>query len=421
MPEKKRTQKETNGKNQSPSQPLDGVHAPAGEADDAPVEKVSVRVGSAATERPKADQGKAQPTGAPTSRLNRKALFIALGAAAFLVAVGLAAFIATRLGVPSPSATDESGNVNAIDPSLTATRLLDGTPSSPGTAVRWPIAVMIDNLAPARPQSGIGLARVVYETLAEGGTTRFLALYDGTENPSRLGPVRSSRHYFVNLAEEYHAAYVHAGQSPQSAAALKTSSVTDLNLIGSGGRYGYRVKERSAPHNLYTDDKLLTFALRDTKLLEKPATFAPWLFETEPALHSRPTNTLTVSVKFSSASSQADWRYDRNRNVFLRSTGGQAHVDALTNEQVVAKNLVVMHVPAETSLGEKGRIDLKVTGEGKAQIFRDGQAVAGIWKKPTLQDRLRFYDASGAEVSFHPGPTWIEVLPGDREVVVGNA
>lgn len=393
---------------------FDAVAAPERQADES-VEAVPVRV-NGKTGRTAPASSTPKPS---ASRLNRRALLMTLGCLAFLAVVGVAVWFATRPGEAPASVANT--NTAPTDPTLTATRLLDGTPASPETAVRWPLAVMFDNLAPARPQSGLGSARIVYETLAEGGATRFMGLFDGTENPSRLGPIRSARHYFIHLAEEYKAVYIHAGQSPQAAETLRTSDTIDANFIGSAARYGYRVKERPAPHNLYTDDAKLTFLMRDFKLRDKAAAFAPWTFVPESALAVRPTDVLTISVKFSSLSFQADWRYDRDRNVFLRSTGGQPHVDALNNEQITAKNVVVMRIPVETNLGEKGRIDLKVTGEGKAQIFRDGAVVDGTWKKPTLDDRLRFYDASGTELPFHPGSTWIEVVPGDREVVVGKA
>lgn len=339
--------------------------------------------------------------------------------------IGLAVIViaavagALSLGKKTPPApTNTAPVVNALEDSA---RLMDGTPVGQASAKRWPIAIMIDNLPAARPQSALGLARIVYETLAEGGTTRFLALFDGSENPGRVGPVRSARHYFVHLAEEYKAAYVHAGQSPQAADALRKSNVIDLNLIGSAGKYGYRVADRTAPQNLYTDDAKLTFALRDKKLLEKPAEYAAWPFTPEPGIELRPTAPLTVTIAFSSKSSEAAWQYDRGQNVFLRSTGGTPHVDALNNQRIAAKTVVVVHVPPEKSLVEKGRIDITVTGRGKAEVYKDGAAVAGEWVKPTLQDRIQFVDSAGAAIPFHPGPIWIEMLPGDRQVTVTNS
>lgn len=356
------------------------------------------------------------PTSAPGRP--RMVLFIA-GGVLVVGGVVTAVVLGTR-PAQRPAATVVNTNT-AIPAEELVPRLLDGTPVKPSAAARWPLAVMIDNDSKARPQSAIGLARVVYETLAEGGATRFMALFDGTEEASKIGPVRSARHYFVQLAEEYKAAYVHAGGSPQAAALLRTSPVTEFNLIGSGARYGYRDKSQPAPHNLYTDDRLMTFARRDKKLLDKPAEYASWLFEPEPPLSQRPTTPLTVSIKFSGKTFQADWRYNRDRNVFERSTGELPHLDALTNAQVTAKTVVVISVPAEKSLGEKGRIDFSVTGEGKAKVFKDGTGVEGTWKRLTTADRIRFFDAAGAEIPFHPGPIWIEVLPGNREVVVTNS
>lgn len=394
------TDEETEEAETPPAKPVRSngkAKAKPGKKSDEPVVKaVNVRV-----EKPK-------PSG------NRHLmLYGGIGLGVIVVVVVLGALLMKEPPAPAPTNT-ETPVVKVED----AARLMDGTPVGQASANRWPMAVMLDNLPPARPQSALGLARIVYETMAEGGATRFMALFDGSENPSRVGPVRSARHYFVNLAEEYKAAYVHAGQSPQAADALRKSTVTDLNLIGSAAKYGYRVADRPAPHNLYTDDTKLTYAMRDKKLLERPAEYTSWPFTPEPGLDLRPTTSMRLVIAFSNKSFEAEWLYDRVQNVFQRSTGGTPHVDALNNQQIVAKNVVVVHVPAEKSLVEKGRIDITITGRGKAEVYKDGAVVAGEWVKPTLQDRIQFVDASGVAIPFHPGPIWLEVVPGDRQVMV---
>ncbi len=394
---------------------VDPGETEAGDPDAVPAKRVTKSSGVA--------QGKSVPVkivkpNAGSTGANRKPLLLIIaGVVVLMLVVGV---LYVSLSPKSPTATNQNTNGStASTGEQLVPRLLDGTLTSSESAARWPIAVMIDNHPDARPQSALGLGRVVYETLAEGGATRFMAIFDGSENPERLGPVRSSRHYFVTLAEEYQAAYVHAGQSPQAAAQLLKSPVTDLNLIGSAGRYGYRGNDHVSPHNLYTDDKLLTFALRDKNLLEKRVEFRSWLFGPEPALEARPTTPLVITVKFSGGKSyESGWQYNREKNVFERSTGGQLHKDALTNEIISAKTVIVMRVPTETNLGEKGRLDIDVLGDGEAKIFQDGAVIDGRWTRKTSADRTIFSNAQGIELTFHPGPIWIEVVPGTREVVV---
>src|SRR3990172_7795880 len=65
---------------------------------------------------------------------------------------------------------------------------------------RRPLAAMIENHVDSRPASGISKADVVYEAVAEGGITRFLAIfYCGVAaSEVKIAPVRSARIYFVN-------------------------------------------------------------------------------------------------------------------------------------------------------------------------------------------------------------------------------
>ena len=110
-------------------------------------------------------------------------------------------------------------------------RAIDGVLVNEGEEQPNLVAVMIENSSDARPQSGLDKAAVVYEALAEGGITRYMAIAPKTTDAKEFGPVRSARPYFVSYASAYHPLYVHAGGSPQALSMLATSSaVIDLNL-----------------------------------------------------------------------------------------------------------------------------------------------------------------------------------------------
>ena len=123
-----------------------------------------------------------------------------------------------------------------------------------------PIAVMIDNHSGAWPQAGLQDAYMVYEIVVEGGETRLMALFKGT-NPEKIGPVRSARHYFIDYAMENDAIYTHFGQSPQAESDIKKYSINDINGIAEDGTTFWRVKDKAAPHNAVTSmEKLLASA-----------------------------------------------------------------------------------------------------------------------------------------------------------------
>lgn len=315
----------------------------------------------------------------------------------------------------SPAATPDTVAQGALG----GVNLLNGVPMDPNDVGAWPVAMMFDNHPSARPPVGVSKARIMYETFVEGGTTRLMGIFDDYPGLENIGPIRSARHYFVEIAEQYQAAYVHAGQSPQASAALDASKVVkDVNLIGSGAKYGHRESDRPAPHNLFTDATRMTYMKKDKHILAERVQLETLTFAPEPALGDRPTTPLSITVNFSNLSYQVDFKYHREKNAFERYLAGNLHVDAATNEVLSPKTVAIVKVPPETALVEKGRIDFDVSGEGDAMVFFNGKQVNGTFKQPTIQDRMRFYGPDGAELALPPGLIWIIILPGDRTVTV---
>lgn len=114
-----------------------------------------------------------------------------------------------------------------------------------------PIAVMIDNHKDAWPQAGLNRAYCIYEIIVEGGETRMMALFKGID-VEKIGPVRSSRHYFLDYAMENDAIYAHYGWSPQAESDISTYHVNNINGISESSKDFWRIKQKSAPHNVLT-------------------------------------------------------------------------------------------------------------------------------------------------------------------------
>lgn len=321
--------------------------------------------------------------------------------------------------LPLGNASIDRSLVTAGDKDKKFYRRLDGVAvTSQAEANRWPAGVMIENLLSVRPQSGLGDASVIYETLAESGVTRFLVVYDGPgHDVPRIGPVRSARHYYLEWISEYDGLYAHAGGSPQALEAISGLGIRAINGIAGGWEYFWRDPTIGAPHNLFTNSDHLGRALQQRGLLEQKPTYRSWKFKDNPPLKKRPVeDRVNPTIEFSSYSYQVHYEYDPDRNTYRRFNGGVEHVDRLNNEPLRASNIIVMRVPGETFLGAAGRISLNVTGEGEAGIFRDGTVIDGIWKKPNRSERTLFFDKKGKEIKLNRGQTWIEIVPGDREV-----
>ncbi|MDD5040737.1 MAG: DUF3048 domain-containing protein, partial [Patescibacteria group bacterium] len=179
-------------------------------------------------------------------------------------------------------------------------RLLDGVMVAEDTAHYWPYAVMIENLPSVRPQKGLSQASVVYETLAEGGATRFMAVFDPSGIVPEIMPVRSARPYYIEWVSEYGALYAHAGGSPKALTVIKENAdINNLEALSRDAVYFWRDQTIGAPHNLVTSSEKMTFALRDKGLDTKEAVFRPWQFKDDAPLEARGETGKTVGFNFS--------------------------------------------------------------------------------------------------------------------------
>lgn len=276
-----------------------------------------------------------------------------------------------------------------------------------------PIAVVIENHGNARPQSGLTDADFVYETLAEGGITRFLAIYQ-THNPKEIGPVRSARPYFNTLADRWNAAYAHVGGSTQALTELNSNVQKNLNDINQFffGDYFYRSKERSAPHNAYTSAELLR-GLIQKKNWEQwtPVKFAG--FEVTPTSELQKSVT-EVTAKFFDANYTVVFTYDPSTNSYKRVNGGKPSIDKNNDLQISPMNVLVQFVedysvPLETVTG----VGLRLDKSGRAVLFSNGTATSGNWQ---FTDNATTYtttnsDGTTAPMKFVPGQTWIILMP----------
>ncbi|MBI2984721.1 MAG: DUF3048 domain-containing protein [Candidatus Kerfeldbacteria bacterium] len=277
-------------------------------------------------------------------------------------------------------------------------------------------AVMIENLTDSRPPSGLDRASVVYEALAEGGITRFMALIPVGQNIPELGPIRSARRYYLAWAEEYNRPlYVHVGGSPDALAYLRSgqASVVNFNQFYNAGNF-WRERSRRAPHNLYSSSDMLFLGLRRVAPDLVPE-YAPWPFKDDAAESARSVGHPTIVIEYSSFSYRVTYKYHPQLNRYFRFLGDSDHLTR-SGDKIWAKTVVVMFVKTGLLSGDRQRLQMETEGEGRALVFRDGQVVEGTWKKPTAKERTTFLDQQGRPITFNRGPIWISVVPTDRQV-----
>lgn len=294
-------------------------------------------------------------------------------------------------------------------------RKLDGKTVKLAEWNKLPYGVMIENTLAARPQAGLSEASVVYETLAEGGVTRFLAIFPQGVKPKSVGPVRSARYYYVDLAAEYQALFLHAGGAPDAYTEIKKLLIRSYDgLSKTGAKYMYR--KCYGVHCLFTDYKQLARVVSDAKLQDRFAKFRGWKFKAGDSAKNRPKHSKTLTINFNTLTNKVDWKYDYTTNTYKRFTAGIASKDRNTNKQLAFSNIIVQRLPKEKIVDRKGRIVLPTTGAGTATLYRDGKEIKLRWKKPAATDHTLFYDLKGKEIEFNTGNTWVELVPGDRKV-----
>jgi len=278
--------------------------------------------------------------------------------------------------------------------------------TSPG---RVPLAVAIDNVRQARPQSGLDRADIVYEVLAEGGIPRFLAIYYcGGESADRIGPVRSARTYFISLANQFDAVLAHAGGSPQALRQIEEGRIRSLNQFRFPKGY-FRDPARRPPHNLYTNTSRLLNVAEEVGL-EGPDTIEGPLFDTAEisGVEAR-----TINIPY--PTTRVTYEYDPDAAEYLRSMNGEPHRDDITGDRLKAKNVIIQFAQHRV-IDAAGRLEIELVGDGRAIFFTGGKRVEGSWFRQSETEPFRYEDSEGNSFRFSPGQTWVAIARTDMRV-----
>lgn len=279
-----------------------------------------------------------------------------------------------------------------------------------GSINKRPLAVVIENSPEARPQSGYNQADVVYETLAEGGITRTLAIFHSQE-ANEIGPVRSARPYFIDWLSEYNALFAHVGGSIDALDYIKSAKISDLNQFNFGS-YFWRSTSRYAPHNVYTTTAKLYQAATSAKYDTTSNDHEWYDFKTDLPEVERPASQ-KVTVNFSQALFSAAFTYNPKTNDYVRAVAGVIAKDRATGEEIRVKNVIVQYetVGYGRTRANEQKVDIGTTGKGNGFLFQDGKATKIRWEKSSRTSLTKITDEAGNEIKLNPGRTWICVPP----------
>ena len=279
------------------------------------------------------------------------------------------------------------------------------------------MAAKIDNAPLARPQFGLSAADVVFEQLAEGGLTRFLALFL-LNAPDKVGPIRSARLTDIYLGQEWDFLLAYAGAGRTTARLLAEALVAAFKAPELGERLEgtpyARDNGRPIPHNMFARISGIREAAASDPILGKEVEIRPFPFSDPPEVG--PLRTLTMPYVPQAA---VRWAYDTASNTWKRTMAGAAHVDAGTNQQIAVENVVLQYAQIFTAQGVEPDaagnpvLDTLLRGENKVRVFQSGQMFEGTWIKEHDRAKTQYRMPDGSPIKFRPGKVWFHVVPPD--------
>jgi hypothetical protein len=290
---------------------------------------------------------------------------------------------------------------------------LTGLPRRKGEVVnRPPLAVKIDNVSDALPQSGLNNADVVVEELVEGGLTRLMAIFQ-CDKANTVGPIRSARISDADILALLHGSVLgFSGANPADLPPIVAHSQAVLLSQDANPQYYYRSSAKPAPHNVFSS----TTRILRAGIARRHSLKAPKPMFSYGAIDPAARRARTVSMSW--PASTASWKWSKGK--WLRSQGGSP--DKLSDgSQITSTNVVVMSVTiASTGLhdvaGSPSPADVTV-GSHPVWVMRDGKLIQGTWHRPTIASPITFRDKHGHVIKLAPGRTWIELLPTGRTPV----
>ncbi len=288
---------------------------------------------------------------------------------------------------------------------------LTGLPvTEPEAAQRPALVVKIDNGPPARPQSGLNQADIVYEENVEQ-ITRFAAVYH-SQLPEPVGPIRSGRTQDIELLGSLNQPlFAWSGGNSAVTSAVRRSDLRDVGALTVYGPGGYfRSSSRRAPHNLYASTpQLMSLAPGDAT--PPPAQFSYRALGTEPG--GQP----VAGVRLSMDGVRVEWTWDATTSMFQRSQGGSPHVGA-EGERIDAANVVMLFVAYRASAADSRSPEAVTLGSGTAWVLTEGRVVEGTWSRADRLAPITLEDAAGEVIALTPGRTWVELTRVDKGAFV---
>lgn len=280
-----------------------------------------------------------------------------------------------------------------------------------------PIAIMIDNDdSSAWPQAGLSDAYLIYEVIVEGGASRMMALFKSTET-SLIGPVRSSRHYFLDYAMENDAIYTHAGWSPKAESDIYSLGINNINgLFYTKNSFWRDYSHTKSWHTLYTNIEKLTEIAEEKGYKTTTDIQNINMSPTEYDLNGEVANKIVVPY---SGSYKVTYEYNSDTKTYDRTMRSTPHITQ-EDVRISPKNIIAIYVNNYALPGdsEGKRQEIDNIGSGNGYFFTNGKKIPITWEKASRNSKTYFKDQNGQEIVLNPGQTFINIVPKYLDITV---
>ena len=286
-------------------------------------------------------------------------------------------------------------------------------------AGRRPLALILAGDPEARPLSGISRAEMVIEIpVVAGGITRYLAFYQCNE-PEEIGSIRSARSPFIGLAKGYGAIFGHWGGEKDALTKLRNGVIDNIDALPNPANAFWRKQGVPMPHDGFTNFSRLKKAAEKLTYNLQLTTNNFFKFKNDSNISNISNNSNQVITVGYPGKFQVSYHYKPETNSYLRLKGKTPEIDALTGEQIGAKNVVVLWANIYPTYYQYDNVELDGK-EGRLSTFTGGKDIQGRWRKESFDKPLLFFDAQGKALEFEPGNIWVQVLGLEQEVNVLN-
>lgn len=285
-----------------------------------------------------------------------------------------------------------------------------------------PVAVMINNIKAAMPQHGVSQADILYEVLAEGGITRCMGIFTDLGAVEKLGSIRSSRKYYVDILRGYDAWYIHAGASDE---ALSYMQSIGLERLDGNSNCFYRDQDRlnsgySSEHTLFLrGEKAVQVATQKDIGLTTDRTAYGLSFDDEAVTPGEPAQKVTVYFnqggKPGSYTKSTALTYDESTGLYAAAQHGADYIDGNTDETVSFRNILVLHT-ATSLQSDRKHLTIETTGSGAGYFACNGQIVPILWSRDSVTDPFTYTLEDGTALTLGVGTTYIAVVPTNATV-----